>query len=846
MESLELTQLFSSYSSSHQNTNHEVDNGKHVAMGLLLRLRVDDHDTAIANAATATAKLQNDGSILCREKPWNVCDTDTCASLLQACANTNQLLQVHAHMLRTGLNQNIKLLTKLITMYAVCGSMENARALFDKAYKPNVYLWNAMIRGYAKNGNSEEALRLFYHMLRAGIQPDKFVFISGIKACANLSALEEGMEIHDDIMKAGFESDIFVGTALVDMYVKCGSIDSARQLFDRMYERDTLSWNAMVAGYAENGLACEALTCFKEMQLQGVKPNSFTVMSVILACAQLSALQQGKSIHGYTIRNGIESDIVRTALMDMYAKCGSIDTASQLFDKLSERDIVAWSAIISCYAQNGHAKEALILFNKMQRRDIKPNMVTMASILPACAHLSALQKGKQIHGYIIRNGFESVAVDTALIDMYAKCGSIYFARQWFDKMCKRDVVSWNAMIAGYNQNGHFNKALTLFNEIQLQDLKPNSTTLVSILPACANLSALQRGKRIHGYIIKSGFELDAVVLTALIDMYAKCGNIEFARQLFDKMFQRNLVSWNAIILGYGMHGHGEDALALFSKMQQTGMKPDHVTFIGVLSACSHAGLVDEGWQYFDCMSREYGLEPKVEHYACLVDLLGRAGHLDEAYNFVKAMPLEPDAVVWGALLGACRIHGNTVLGEHVAEQLFELEPENVGCYVLLSNIYADAGRWDDVAKVRTLMKDRGLKKTPGCSLIEVNNRVHAFVVGDRLHPQSEQIYAMLASLAEKMKEAGYVPNTNFVLHDVEEEVKEQVLNSHSEKLAIAFGLINTSQGTPVRITKNLRVCSDCHNATRFISKIVGREIIVRDANRFHHFKDGLCSCGDYW
>eukprot|EP01018_Ginkgo_biloba_P025296 Gb_38992 [translate_table: standard] len=622
------------------------------------RLRVYDHDKAIANSAAGTAKLQNDGSILCREKPWNVCDTNTCASLLQVCANTKQLHQVHAHMLTTGPNKNIKLLTKLITMH--------------RPRQGRFYLCNQGMCQPVSTGG--------------------------------------GMEIHDDIMRAGFESDIFVGTALVDIYVKCGSLDFARQLFDRMYERDTLCWNAMVAGYAENGLACEALTCFKGMQLQGVKPNLFTVMSVIPACAQLSALQQGKSIHGYTIRSGIESDFVRTAFMDMYAKCGSIDSASQLFDKLSERDIVSWSAIISCYAQNGHAKEALILFNKMQRIDT-----------------------------IQRN-------PTARL------------------------------------------------KTQLDYLGQHSASM--------------------------------------------CQYISLA--------MRNFVSWNAIILGYGMHGHGEDALALFPKMQQTGMKPDHVTFIGVLSACSHAGLVDEGWQYFDCMSREYGLKPKVEHYACLVDLLGRAGHLDEAYNFVKAMPLEPDAVVWGALLGACRIHGNTVLGEHVAEQLFELELENVGCYVLLSNIYAEAGRWDDVAKVRTLMKDRGLKKTPGCSLIEVNNRVHAFVVGDRLHPQSEQIYAMLASLAEKMKEAVYVPNSNFVLHDVEEEVKEQVLINHSEKLAIAFGLINTSHGTPVRITKNLRVCSDCHNATRFISKIVGREIIVRDANRFHHLKDGLCSCGDYW
>jgi pentatricopeptide repeat protein len=329
-------------------------------------------------------------------------------------------------------------------------------------------------------------------------------------------------------------------------------------------------------------------------------------------------------------------------------------------------------------------------------------------------------------------------------------------------------------------------------------------------------------------------------------MYAKCGSIEIARHLFDKMVKRDVVSWNTIISGYGMHGRGEDALALFSQMQEKDMVPNSITFISVLSACSHAGLVNEGWHYFDCMNKVYCISPGMKHYACMVDLLGRAGLLDEAQNFIQKMPIQPDAGVWGALLGACRIHGNVDLGECIAKQLLELESEDAGHYVLVSNIYAAAGRWDDVSRMRTLMKKRELKKTPGYSFIEVNNRTHAFVVGDRSHPQSEQIYALLENLAGQMEVAGYVPDTKFVLHDVEEEVKEDLLYSHSEKLAIAFGLINTSPGTPIRITKNLRVCGDCHNATKFICKIVGRDIIVRDAYRFHHFTNGMCSCGDYW
>jgi pentatricopeptide repeat protein len=301
-----------------------------------------------------------------------------------------------------------------------------------------------------------------------------------------------------------------------------------------------------------------------------------------------------------------------------------------------------------------------------------------------------------------------------------------------------------------------------------------------------------------------------------------------------------------MIVGYGMHGYGENALKVFYQMQLENMKPDHITFVGVLSACTHAGLLDEGLQYFDIMKRDYSISPRVEHYACIVDLLGRAGNLQEAYDFIKEIPFEPGPVVWGGLLGACRIHSNVELGECVAKLLFEIEPNNASNYILLSNIYAEAGRWQDVAKVRMTMKEKGLKRRPGCSWIKVKNRVHAFHAGDTSHPQWEKIYAMLEILARQVKDAGYMPNTRFALHDIEEEEKEYLLCSHSEKLAIAFGLINTCPGTPLHIINNLRMCGDCHSVTKFISRIVEREMIVRDANRFHHFKDGLCSCGDYW
>eukprot|EP01018_Ginkgo_biloba_P033250 Gb_04533 [translate_table: standard] len=775
----------------------------------------------------------------------------TILSVIPACSHLAALKQgewVHSVAIKSGLDLDVSLENALIDMYAKCKNVNSARQLFDQMSKRDVVSWSAMIGGYAQNGHANEALALFYQMQLTDAKPNVVTLVSVLVACADLAVLQQGKEVHVYIIKHGFESDVSVGTTLVSMYAKCRRMDIARLLFDKMATRDVVSWSAMIAGYTQNGYANEALTLFYEMPLADVKPNRVSIVSVLPAFADLADLQEGKDIHDYIIKNGFESDVsVRTALIAMYAKSGSIEIARQLFDKMSKRDVVSWNAMIAAYAQNGYINEALTLFHQMQEADMQPDSITMVSVLPACAHLAALQQGKRIHEYIIRSGFESdVSVQNALLDMYAKCGSVDIACQLFQKISERDEISWNAMIAGYTQNGLANKALTLFHQMHMEDVTPNLVTMVSVLPACAHLAALQESKWIHAYIIRSGFESDVSVVNALVDAYAKCGRVEFARQLFDSISKRDVISWNAMIAGYGMHGHGKDALALFNQMQLTDMKPDHITFMCVLSACRHAGFVDAGQQVFVCMSRDYCITPRAEHYACVVDLLGRAGRLDEAHDFIKKMPLKPDAGVWGALLGACRVHCNIELGEHVSECLLELEPTNPGHYILLSNIYAAAGRWDDAAKVRKVLKDQGLKKIPGCSWIEIKNRVHAFLVGDKSHPQSEEIYAVLESLGGQMKEEGYAPDTSFALHNVEDEEKESSLSCHSEKLAIVFGLINTNPGARIQITKNLRVCGDCHSATKFISKIVRREIVVRDANRFHHFKDGLCSCGDYW
>eukprot|EP01018_Ginkgo_biloba_P002412 Gb_32528 [translate_table: standard] len=704
-------------------------------------------------------------------------------------------------------------------------------------------------------------------------------YVRLLQSCIDVKSRVQVQQTHAHMIANGYMPGIFIGNRLVDMYVKCGSLNHARQVFDKMPARDVSSWNTLIAGYTrvgdldnarqlfdkmptrnvvswtaiisgydQHGYGEKAIELFGQMLRAGAKPNHFTFASTLSACASIHSLEHGKQVHVHTTKTRYESNVfVGSALIDLYAKCGSLENARLVFEKMPERNAVSWTTMIAGYSQNQRGEEALKLFCQMRRENMKLDRITFFSALSACSSLAAVAEGKKIHAHIIRDGFQTDPfVGNALVDMYAKCGSIGDARQMFDRISDWDVVSWTAMIAGYVQNGHGEEALKLFHNMLRADVEPNALTFGGVLSACASLAALEQGRQLHAHIIKTGYESFLSVENALVTVYAKCGSIDNATQMFDKMTLRDLVSWNAMIVGYALNGHGKKALRLFEQMPQPDMKPDHITFLGILSACSHAGLVDEGCHYFDFMRRHHNISLRADHYACMIDLLGRAGCMDKAEDIVNNMPFEPDAVVWKALLGACRIHGNVELGERAAEYLFEWEPQNASTYVLLSNVYSAAGRWDDAAKVRKMMKDRGVKKQAGCSWIEVKNRVHRFVAGDRSHPQSEEIYAMSERMARQMREAGYVPDTNFVLHDVEEEIKEQSLCYHSEKLAITFGLISTLPGMPIRIVKNLRVCGDCHAAIKFISKIAIREIVVRDSSRFHHFNGGVCSCRDYW
>lgn len=572
------------------------------------------------------------------------------------------------------------------------------------------------------------------------------------------------------------------------------------------------------------------------------------LQALLQKCATSLTVQKGMVLHGQIIQAGLQVDtLLANIIINMYSKCGLVDYARKVFDMMPERSVVSWNTIIGAHTQRGEGEQALSLFVEMQRERTIPSEFTLSSVLCACAAKSAVCESKQLHALALKIAFDSnVYVGTALLDVYAKSELINDAHSIFDSMPQRSAVTWSSMVSGYVQNNLFEESLMLFHRGQKMDFEQNQFTLSSVLSACASLSVLIEGNQIHAVLVRTGFHSDVFVSASLIDMYAKCGSIEDAYLVFSLVEVRNIVLWNALMSGFARHARSIEVMILFEKMLQSGTFPNEVTYVSVLSACSHMGLVELGQRYFDLMMRDPNVCPNVQHFSCMVDLLGRAGKIREAYNLIESMPFEATASMWGSLLGSCKIYRNHELAEIAATHLFRLEPDNGGNHVLLSNVYAANKMWGEVARSRKHLKDSGVRKEMGKSWIEVKGKVHTFTVGEGSHPRSADIYAKLESLVLEMKKFKYKADTEEDLHDVEEDEKEQLLRHHSEKLALAFGLISLPSAAPIRIKKNLRICGDCHSFIMVVSKISGREIIVRDINRFHHFKDGRCSCGGFW
>ncbi|XP_074291607.1 putative pentatricopeptide repeat-containing protein At3g49142 [Silene latifolia] len=606
-----------------------------------------------------------------------------------------------------------------------------------------------------------------------------------------------------------------IALKLIRAYAGCGELGVARQLFDESPDRNVVFFNVMIRSYVTHQHYQDALWVFKGMFSCYVRPDHYTYPCVLKACSASENLWVGLQVHAAVCKVGLDLNLfVGNGLISMYGKCGFLADGRKVLDEMSVRDVVSWNSMVAGYAQKGHFDDALRICREMELIKLKPDAGTMASLMPAVTDTS----------------YENVM----------------FVKKMFESLDTKSLVSWNVMIAVYVKNSMASEAIDLYAQMEANGLKPDGVTITSILPACGDLLAISLGRKIHNYVDRKRLRPHISVENALINMYSKCGCLSEAKDVFDTMQTRDIVSWTSIISAYGVSGQGHEAVALFTKMRVEGMIPDSIAFVSVMSACSHSGMLEKGKHFYKLMTEKYSIAPRIEHYCCMVDILGRAGRVEEALSFIKEMSIEPNERVWGALLGACWVHSNMNIGLVAADNLFHMAPEQAGYYVLLSNIYAKAGKWKEVSSLRTLMKSRGMTKTPGISNVEYNGRIYTFLAGDRSHPQSKEIYEKLGLLMGKMKEEGYIPEMESALHDVEEEDKQGHLIVHSEKLAIVFALINTRPSTPIRITKNLRVCGDCHVAIKLISKITMREIIVRDTNRFHTFKNGVCSCGDYW
>ncbi|XP_050208403.1 putative pentatricopeptide repeat-containing protein At3g23330 [Mercurialis annua] len=699
---------------------------------------------------------------------------------------TNSKL-LHSSLIKTGSFQNLGVTNHLLNIYVKNSqNLYDARKLFDEILYRDVRTWTTLISGFAHSGNFKMVLGFFRRMQREGFCPNQFTLSSVLKCCSSSCEIRYGKGIHGWILTSGIGFDVVLGNSLLDLYVKCGDLVYAKRLFDAMQEKGTTSWNIMIGGY-------------------------------------------------------------------LYV--GDVGSALEVFHSLCFKDVASWNTIVDGLMRNGFGNIALELLYKMVESGTEFNLVTFSIALNLASFLSLLVLGKEVHGRVLKlaildNGF----IRNSIIDMYCKCGEMEDASRVFrntslviscdDSLA--EIVSWSSMVSGYVRNGEYEYALQTFSSMVRDHVLVDKFTVTSVVSACANIGFLELGRQIHAYILKIGHKVDAHLASSLVDMYAKCGSLNDAQMIFNQNSDLNVVLWTSMISGCALHGQAREAIRLFECMMNEGITPNEITFVGVLTACNHAGLLKEGHKYFDLMAKVYGIKPGVEHYACMVDLYGRSGCLSEAMDFIQENGISDMSAVWKSFLSSCKLHKNAKMGKLASEKLVQLEQSDAGSYVLLSNMYAADNRWEEAADVRSLMRQKAVKKLPGQSWVQLNNQIHIFRMGDSSHSQNADIYPYLEKLIGRLKEIGYSSDLQPVAQDVEEEQSEILLGFHSEKLALAYAIMRTSSGMPIRIMKNLRICTDCHNFMKYTSQLLDREIVVRDLRRFHHFKHGYCSCGDYW
>ncbi|KGN63758.1 pentatricopeptide repeat-containing protein At1g18485 [Cucumis sativus] len=782
-------------------------------------------------------------------------DNFTFPCLIKACTGKCDIhlgKSVHGMAVKMGLIMDLFVGNAMIALYGKCGFLDEAVELFDKMPEQNLISWNSLIRGFSENGFWLEAYRAFRSLLESGdgLIPDVATMVTLLPVCSGEGNVDVGMVIHGMAVKLGLVHELMVCNALIDMYSKCGCLSEAAILFRKIENKSVVSWNSMIGAYSREGFVFETFDLLRKMWMEEelMEVNEVTILNLLPACLEESELLSLRALHGYSLRHSFQyKELINNAFIAAYAKCGSLVFAEHVFFGMNTKSVSSWNAVIGGHAQNGDPIKALDFYFEMTRLGILPDDFSIVSLLLACGRLGLLQYGKEIHGFVLRNGLEMNSfVAVSLLSLYFHCSKPFYGRTYFETMGDKNSVCWNAMLSGYSQNELPNEALSLFRQMLSDGLEPDEIAIASILGACSQLSALGLGKEVHCFALKNSLMEDNFVACSLMDMYAKSGFLGHSQRIFNRLNGKEVASWNVMITGFGVHGQGNKAVELFEDMKRSDKQPDRFTFLGVLQACCHAGLVSEGLNYLAQMQTLYKLEPELEHYACVIDMLGRAGRLNEALNFINEMPEEPDAKIWSSLLSSSITYVDLEMGEKFAEKLLALEANKADSYILLSNLYATAGKWDVVRMVRQKMKDLSLQKDVGCSWIELRGKVYSFIAGENSNPSSDEIRKMWNRLEKQIVEIGYTPDCSCVLHELEEVEKRKILKGHSEKVAICFGFLNTKEGTTLRISKNLRICRDCHNAAKYISKAAKREIVIRDNKRFHHFKKGICSCGDYW
>ncbi|KAJ7960505.1 Pentatricopeptide repeat-containing protein [Quillaja saponaria] len=659
-------------------------------------------------------------------------DDHTFPFVLKTCSDYLELgkgMEIHGMLFKLGFDMDVFVGNTLMFFYGNCGDLKDVRRVFDEMHERDNVSWNTILGLFSVNGFHAKAIIFFKEMCRTpGFKPELVSVVSVLPVCADLKDEKMASVIHCFAMKVGLAHQVRISNALVDVYGKCGNAEASKHVFNEIFEKNEVSWNAIITSLAYAGRNMDALNMFRMMIDAEVTPNSVTISSMLPILGELQLFKLGKEIHGFSKRTSIESDVfIANSLIDLYAKSGQSSVAASVFNKMGERNIVSWNAMVANFAQNRLELAAIGLIRQMQDYGEIPNTVTFTNVLPACARLGLLRSGKEIHARTVRMGFTvDLFVSNALTDMYSKCGCLILARNVFN-ISLRDEVSYNILIVGYSQTSDCSESLNLFSEMRPSGMIHDIVSFVGVISACANLAAIKQGKEIHGLLVRKLFHTHLYAANSLLDLYTKCGRIDLASKVFDRIANKDVASWNTMILGYGMLGELDTAINLFEAVKEDNVSYDSVSYIAVLSACSHGGLVEKGRKYFQEMP-SLNIEPTHMHYACMVDLLGRAGLMEEAVNLIRGLPIVPDANIWGALFGACRIHGNLELGCWAAEHLFELKPQHCGYYILLSNMYAEAGRWDEANRVRDLMKSRGVKKHPGCSWVQIGDQVHAFLV----------------------------------------------------------------------------------------------------------------------